>query len=245
MTAMAAAGFTTPARAAIAPQVAHGDPAPAGSYPFSVRFTMTAIPRPDGSTYDSACSGALIAPAWVVAAGHCFHDADRNRVGGRPPYGRTTATIGRTDLAETGGHVLDVVDVKQDPETDLAIARLSASVIDIVPLLLNPAPPRAGDILRLAGWGAIDGDSGPSDHLQTGQVKVTSSDPSSVYVTGYAPARDTSACTWDSGAPYFRETPFGNVLVSVESDGPGCPHSDIETTSRVDTSLRWIVRNLH
>ncbi|WP_275422674.1 trypsin-like serine protease [Actinocatenispora thailandica] len=49
---------------------------------------MTDIPKPDGSTYDSACSGALIAPRWVITAGHCFHDVDRNPVGGPRSTGR-------------------------------------------------------------------------------------------------------------------------------------------------------------
>ncbi|WP_446210445.1 hypothetical protein [Micromonospora sp. IBSANI012] len=58
---------------------------------------------------------------------------------------------------------------------------------------------------------------------------------------GYAPAADTSACLWDSGAPYFRENADGTqTLVSIESDGPACPHSQGETTQRVDRLADWI-----
>jgi secreted trypsin-like serine protease len=75
----------------------------------------------------------------------------------------------------------------------------------------------------------------------TGQVKVQRVTGSAVLVVGFAPAPDTSACVWDSGAPYFSESANGNVaLVSIESDGPPCPHSQQETTSRVDRIADWI-----
>jgi hypothetical protein len=52
---------------------------------------------------------------------------------------------------------------------------------------------------------------------------------------------DTSACPYDSGAPYFLECPDGSpVLVSVESTGPDCPHTTPEDTDRVDTLVNWI-----
>jgi len=47
-----------------------------------VKLTMTHIPRPDGTFYDSACSAALISPSWIITAGHCFHDVNRNPVSG-------------------------------------------------------------------------------------------------------------------------------------------------------------------
>src|SRR2546429_9854076 len=97
--AVAAVGFTM---AAPANAIANGNPVPEGRYRFSVKLTMTDIPRPDGSHYNSACSAALIADRWIITAGHCFHDAFRNRVSGLVPYA-TTATVGRADIAGTGG----------------------------------------------------------------------------------------------------------------------------------------------
>lgn len=221
--------------------IANGTPVPDGQYSFSAKLTMTGIPNPDGTKRDSACSGALIAPQWIVTAGHCFHDVNGNRVSGPTPYA-TTATVGRTDLSSASGHVVDVVEVRQAPVGDVALGRLAGPVTDVTPLPLAAAAPKAGAILRMTGWGATSSvNPVPVTHLMTGQVKVKRVNGTSVLVVGYAPAPDTSACLWDSGAPYFSESSGGTAaLVSVESDGPACPHSQEETTTRIDRNAEWI-----
>jgi len=221
--------------------IANGTPVPDGQYSFSAKLTMTGIPRPDGTLADSACSAALVAPQWIITAGHCFHDVNGNRVSGPTPYA-TTATVGRTDLSTSVGHVVDVVEVQQAPRGDVALGRLASPITNITPLPLASAAPKTGAILCLTGWGATTSvNPVPVTHLMTGQVKVQRVTGSAVLVVGFAPAPDTSACVWDSGAPYFSESANGNVaLVSIESDGPPCPHSQQETTSRVDRIADWI-----
>jgi secreted trypsin-like serine protease len=221
--------------------IANGIPVPDGQYPFSTKLTMTNIPRPDGTSYNSACSAALIAPQWIVTAGHCFHDVNGNRVDGPVPY-QTTAAVGRTDLTGTGGYVIDVIEVRQAPRVDVALGRLATSITDVAPLPLSSNAPKAGTILRVTGWGATSSvDPVPVTRLQTGQVKIKRVTGTAVLVVGYAPSPDTSACIYDSGAPYFVERPDGSMaLVSVEADGPPCPHSQEETTSRIDRIVDWI-----
>ena len=64
---------------------------------------------------------------------------------------------------------------------------------------------------------------------------------STVLVRGYSPAADTSACLYDSGAPYFTSPPDAVPrLTSVESTGPNRPHTLSETTARVDVVVPWI-----
>lgn len=221
--------------------VANGVPAQPGQYRFSVKLTMTNIPRPDGTTYDSACSAALITDQWIITAGHCFHDVNRNPVSGPVPYA-TTATLGVVDLADPAAEVVDVVSVQQSPTNDIAVAQLARPVTDLPTLALSRTKPKKGEILRLAGWGADNSvNPVPSTHLMTGQVQVSGVRTTTVGVHGYAPSPDTSACPYDSGAPYFVEPANGApLLVSVESTGPDCPHNQEETTSRVDTILAWI-----
>lgn len=230
----------TPAHA-----IADGTPATPGQYPFAAKFTMTHIPRPDGTFYNSACSGALVAPRFVLTAGHCFHDVNRVRVSGPPLYA-TTVTLGTVDLSADPGETRNVIDVWQSPVNDIALVKLDAPITDIAPLAVSPLPPRVGEPLTMAGWGATsDVNATPGTVLNTGQVAVGEVDQDTIGVHGVSPSPYTSSCLYDSGMPYF--IPAGTktgVLVSVESNGPSCPHDQLETTARADVVFTWIYENI-
>jgi len=202
---------------------------------------MTHIPRPDGTFYNSACSAALISPTWIITAGHCFHDIKRVPVSGPVPYA-TTATLNTVDVSQSPGEIRNVISVQQSSKTDIAVAELSAPVTDVAPLGLSDTKPAPGRVLTIAGWGATSSiNPTPGTQLFTGQVKIQTVTPATVTVVGYRPAADTSACLYDSGAPYFTTTHHRAArLVSVESNGPDCPHTAAETTARVDTVATWI-----
>ena len=112
---------------------------------------------------------------------------------------------------------------------------------DVTPLGLSKVKPTKSELLTLAGWGATsDINPAPSTQLWLGVVKVSSVQPSTVYVVGYAPYADTSACLYDSGAPYFTRPSTGAPLLVSEkvpaqlpphhpgNDRPGRPHRQLD-----------------
>lgn len=241
-----AAAATTVATAGPAAAVANGTDVPAGTFKFAAKLTMTDIPRPDGTKYNSACSGSLIAQQWIITAGHCFHDAARNPVSGPVPY-PTSVLVGTNDSTK-GGIKRNVVTVYQSPSNDIAIALLDKAVTGIKTLTIAKKAPTIGEKVTLAGWGSLTATNPtPSTKLQQGQMKVATVDAQYTGVKGFAPTSTTSACTYDSGAPYFVPAAAGapgGKLVSIESDGPDCPHDQAEKTARVDVIADWIASHI-
>jgi secreted trypsin-like serine protease len=221
--------------------IANGELVPEGRYRFSVKLVMTGIPTATGGKRNSGCSGALIARQWIITAGHCFRDANGVRVE-RPVADSTVATIGRADTSGTGGYDLEVVAVRQSATADVSIAKLASPVRGIKPLKISSRPPEAGDVLRLTGYGSTTSTNPvPETRLRTGQLSVLTVEESVIGVQGFAPADDTTPCPYDSGGPFFIEQRWrAPKLVSVVSNGPGCPHSEQENSARVDNLKDWI-----
>lgn len=217
-------------------------PPPKPILPFNAKLSSDDIPEATGGVRSGGCSGALIAPQWIVTAGHCFHDVNDVRVGGKPLY-TTVVTIGKLTTGERGGQTAEVVDIRQSPLNDLAVAKLSVPVVDVVPLALPSAPPVIGQRVQFAGWGSLSATViTPTDHLKRGEFTVSAIAANELQAQPVAPRTvENSPCPQDSGAPFFTtEDDRTGVLVAVESTGPACPQPGAEIISRVDVVADWI-----
>ncbi|WP_157494346.1 trypsin-like serine protease [Kutzneria sp. 744] len=217
-------------------------PGPSAVLPFNAKLTSQDIPLPGGGIRSGACSGSLIAPEWVVTAGHCFHDVNDVRIGGAPQY-HMTVTLGKLKDSDPGGESATVVDVRQSPLNDLAVVRLDKAVTDIKPLELASKPPAVGLPLQFAGWGSTSPTVvAPSDHLKRGQfrVKVLHSTVLDAEPT-VARTVENSPCPDDSGGPFFvSEDNVTGTLVAIVDNGPACPQPGLEVVARVDVVFTWI-----
>ncbi|MET8999692.1 FG-GAP-like repeat-containing protein [Amycolatopsis sp. NPDC004169] len=227
-TALLAAGLLT---AVPADAVSGGTAATAGAYPYAAKLTA------DGR----ACGGALVEPDLVLTAASCFPETPQGGV----PAKATTATIGRTSLSGTGGHVVGVTNVVVRTDRDVALARLATPVTDIAPLPLSTIPvnyPSGDETLTLAGYGRTESEWVP-DTLHVGTFKAPSSTATTLALTG---TNGTDACKGDAGAPIFRDAGGRTDVVGVSSTSwqHGCFG---ETTTkqgtvaaRVDDIAGWI-----
>lgn len=217
-------------------------PAPSPVLPFNAKLTSDDIPVPGGGVRSGGCSGSLIAPEWIITAGHCFHDINDVRISGKPAH-TTMVTVGKLADSDPGGHSAPVIDVRQSPVNDIALARLGAAVPDIVPLTLADAPPTVGQQLRFVGWGSRSATVAlPSDQVKQGQFAILATGDTTLEADSVVPRTvDNSPCPVDSGAPFFlSDDDRTGILVAVESTGPPCPEPGRETIARVDVIADWI-----
>ncbi|WP_063607814.1 FG-GAP-like repeat-containing protein [Amycolatopsis rifamycinica] len=211
--------------------VSGGTAAAAGAYPYAAKLTS------DGR----ACGGALVEPDLVLTAASCFPE---NPQGGVPAKA-TTATLGRTSLSGTGGHVVAVTNVVVRGDRDVALARLATPVTDIAPLPLSTIPvnyPSGDETLSLAGYGRTESEWVP-DTLHVGTFKAPSSTATTLSLAG---TNGTDACKGDAGAPIFRDAGGRTDVVAVTSSSwqHGCFGETTTrqgtTAARIDDIAGWI-----
>ncbi|WP_269853124.1 S1 family peptidase [Streptomyces sp. RPT161] len=218
-----------------------GDPAQDGAYPYLAKLDITM------GDAKRSCTGTVVDDQWILTASSCFADDPQqgSTVAAGAPKGKTTATIGRTDLTGTTGAVVDVTQLVPRPDRDLVMARLAKPVTGIPALAITSTAPAGGDELTAVGYGRTKDEWVPN-RPHTGAFTIDAPQNTTLAINA-KPGTQAALCKGDTGAPLLRQTSSGGpelAAVATRSWQGGCLDSPETRTAalatRVDDLAAWI-----
>jgi hypothetical protein len=181
----------------------------------------------------TSCAGVLVAAQWVLSSASCFATAAGPAPGGPPPV-RTLVTLGRNDLAGTGGHTALAIKLVPRTDRDVVLVQLETAITDVAPIALASATPAVGDTLRTATFGRTATEWVPNQ-MQSAQFQVTGTSATTVGLVGSTAA--VSLCKGDAGGPLFSENGGTPALVAINTvaRAHGCLDSSETATGATAT----------
>ena len=250
-----AAGFPAP----VTPAIVGGETAAPGAFP-SVAFVAGMFANGSGET----CSGAVVAPALVLTAGHCAE----NPLTGQPyAPGDLSVITGTQNLIDTAaGQTLPVVRVFVNPgyappneSDDVALLQLGRQT-SAPPLRLAVSPDvglvAPGTPATIAGWGRTSQDASAIPlQLQTTTEAVTTQgacesawstvfDPISE-LCGQSPSQTSGACSGDSGGPLIADDNGVPTEIGLtDYVAAGCDPTVPNVFARSDSIAGWAEREI-
>ena len=232
LTLVAATAAALALTAAPSMAVVGGSDAAPGEYPSVAEVTIAQA---------FLCTGTLIAPNYVLTAGHCGSITGGSGVAS--PAGWPAAAIDvRIGSNKPGqGEKVPVSSVTVEPNYllnsgyDITLLKLSRNSTE-TPTHVVGAGERsiwtAGTLETIVGWGATEEDGDLPDNLQEARVPITTDqycanaysdfDAKTMVCAGF-PQGGVDTCQGDSGGPMFGKTSTGVLrVVGTTSFGEGC-----------------------
>src|SRR3954464_6422707 len=240
------------ATAAPSPAIVGGHATTNGAYPSVAEITF-------GNAF--LCTGSLIAPNYVLTAGHCGSVTGAAVASPAAwPAAAITLRIGN-DVADAGGEVVPVSQAIVNPNYlansgyDITLLKLSRNSTKTPTKVSGTGETglwAAGTSETIVGWGATSEGGSTPNHLQEANVPITTDaycsgaysdfDPRTMICAGF-PQGGTDTCQGDSGGPMFGA---GDKVVGSTSFGEGCARPNKPGVyARVgDTTLREWIRSV-
>jgi transmembrane serine protease 9 len=227
-------------------KIVGGFVAPEGAFPGTVAVYFDDF---------QGCGGSLIAPDWVLTAGHCV-EPDKG------DGGISKVVIGRQDLTKTTvgeEHTVDRV-IRHEGfnwdtlDNDVSLLHLSSP--STLPLVKLITPAQASQLIdgaaaTVVGWGATDENAKESDQLLEVTVPLMSNTQCASYpqyenltpnqICAAFTSGGYDSCQGDSGGPIFLRIGGSPVQFGTVSWGIGCARPSAPGVyTRLPNYVAWI-----